>query len=670
MLCGGRQVNGGIIYGHAYQPHTSATQTRTDELCQAMRQRIVDNCRGLRFIAGDLNQDHDSLPSMRQWADLGWVNVQKWAFDKLGKPMLPTCKGVNIRDRIFVSPELAAYLVDAQVQDDWFTDHAIVFALFTPLGDPPMIPLWRQPRELPWHELPELPDQPSLEEQWNASARPTDQYRAIWHAVEQRAKLAASQTPTLSKSCLGRATTMEVTLTQEYASPPKLGRKGDPQPGIYHLDLRHAQHLRQLRRLVNWAKLLAKPSRNATQQEHLIGTWNKIKEAAGFTHSFHTRWKDANLEPLLPNHPMVTPEVAEQISQSFEKYLRRWEQELRQSRVHTAKQRRQDDPNVIFQDLKAEPPKPIQMLLDTSQARAVAVNHDSQAIEVEPNQEWQEQQPVSIAEQGRNIIHAEPDKLWVDDVSNCKERDIVLQQVPIGNLHELFSRFGLEWSKRWDRHQDADPAAWNEILGFADLVLPRLPPMQYQRITREMWTQAVRRKPSKAAVGPDGIAKQDLLRMPADLTDKLLELLYQVEQGQEWPTQAMQGFVKHASASAPGHYRPITILSLAYRVRGSIRAREILRHLAAWCTSTCAGNLPNRSAGEVWHHILGEIETAQCQNQPLSGGVVDLVKAFNLIPRYPVMYIMERFNVAVPILRGWNQALHQLRRRFRIRSAV
>eukprot|EP00435_Cladocopium_sp_Y103_P036129 s1411_g9.t1 len=54
----------------------------------------------------------------------------------------------------------------------------------------------------------------------------------------------------------------------------------------------------------------------------------------------------------------------------------------------------------------------------------------------------------------------------------------------------------------------------------------------------------------------------------------------------------------------------------------------------------------------------------------LSGWVVDLIKAFNLIPRMPTMEFLSRLNVAPAILKAWMNALTCLERRFKIQNCV
>ena len=104
-------------------------------------------------------------------------------------------------------------------------------------------------------------------------------------------------------------------------------------------------------------------------------------------------------------------------------------------------------------------------------------------------------------------------------------------------------RFGVEWSKRWDRHLHVTCDFWDPIVDFVRTVFPKIPTMENIPISYETWRKELKKKSKKAAVGPDGVSRMDLLRMPKSLTLQLLAILEQVENGDPWPSQLIQGFI-------------------------------------------------------------------------------------------------------------------------------
>ena len=141
---------------------------------------------------------------------------------------------------------MACYLVDVQVQQQWFPDHAVVFAKFSNLGKPPCLPLWRQPRAIDWNQvkLPLQAETPAFER-----SDTTEWYRQIACELENRVdkNLRSQGHNPLPENAKGRAATMEVHWVTEYDYPPKHGRSCDVQPTFHGCDQQHSRWLKQTR---------------------------------------------------------------------------------------------------------------------------------------------------------------------------------------------------------------------------------------------------------------------------------------------------------------------------------------------------------------------------------------------------------------------------------------
>ena len=61
---------------------------------------------------------------------------------------------------------------------------------------------------------------------------------------------------------------------------------------------------------------------------------------------------------------------------------------------------------------------------------------------------------------------------------------------------------------------------------------------------------------------------------------------------------------------------------------------------------------------------------AQLNHGQLSGWVIDLIKAFNMIPRLPTLKFMAILTVAPGIMRAWGSALVMMERRFKLHNCV
>jgi len=505
----------------------------------------------------------------------------------------------------------------------------------------------------------------------------TDRYFHICRDLERVVDKALQKhnQKVLLKKQKGRASVTEVTWVQEFSAPPKVGRQGEPQSEFHGADNVHAKFLRQVRRLVNYVRISHRSDINDSIATHRDKLWQSIVDAKGFPPNFRQWWAQQT-NPELPELPWIppNPQIASIISRHVEANLRQYEKELLKNRVQKAKQRRCENPNVIFQDLRAESPAPLQALVDITQSRVTQIDPDDFSIEVFPSHEWKGK-TVIVDGNPKGIIHSEPDKIWLDNIEGIKNHSVVSQETLIGDLPSLFQKFSDEWKTRWDRHLNTPNDFWAPIVEFAiDRLRPPSQSLLYAPITYEQWIQEVRKKKTHAAVGPDGITKDDLLHMPRYLVESLLCLIHDIEHGHPWPTQAITGFVialeKVPGASKVSQFRPITIFSLTYRVWSSIRSKQLLQHLRQIAPETCMGNLPQKSASHVWAGVQKTIELAQHHMGHMSGAVIDLVKAFNLLPRLPVLEVITHLGAPIPIVKAWSSSITQMERRFRLRNCV
>ena len=239
----------------------------------------------------------------------------------------------------------------------------------------------------------------------------------------------------------------------------------------------------------------------------------------------------------------------------------------------------------------------------------------------------------------------------------------------------MFARFASEWRARWDKHLHTPETQWDPLIEFFRLAQPAGPEQPYTRITRERWYRSLRRKKARAAPGPDGWSRKDLLQLPDDLTDAILQMLHQIEEGtMDWPQQWLVGIIhsleKHDQPATVSGYRPITIFSLIYRNWASIRSKELLHHLSQQVSSYSFGNFPHRCTTHMWMCLQQEIETNHSNGLVTNGAVLDIVKCFNCMPRIPLFAVLHHMGAAAPMLRAWSSALMRMERRFAIRGSV
>ena len=109
----------------------------------------------------------------------------------------------------------------------------------------------------------------------------------------------------------------------------------------------------------------------------------------------------------------------------------------------------------------------------------------------------------------------------------------------------------------------------------------------------------------QAATGAEGVGRADLLALSDRHLQWLVDLFNSLEASQTtWPEQLLTGLVfsvaKIDLPHLPEHFRPIHLFSVAHRIWGSIRARQMLRQLAPYVPDDLHGYLPGHEPAMLW----------------------------------------------------------------------
>ena len=94
---------------------------------------------------------------------------------------------------------------------------------------------------------------------------------------------------------------------------------------------------------------------------------------------------------------------------------------LLESRLQAAKAARRRhshdvDKNLIFREVARDRAEPVETLLRSTQAKVTEVDHHESAIILDRPVSLLESQPVWVAGSTVDVIHAEGDKVWLEDV--------------------------------------------------------------------------------------------------------------------------------------------------------------------------------------------------------------------------------------------------------------
>lgn len=673
----GHWVHAACFYGYAYRAESTEVRQITDQMLSHITQRLVFALRGKRVIVGDFNQLDGNLLQTEIWRFLGWKEIQLLDNQLTGRPISKTCKNTTTKDFVWISPELQPFFEGVETTE-LYMDHTVLCAHFRPFGKPTKIPVWRKPAEIDWTSINNQIPTCDFEVEVDDS---NFHIQKIAEEFETRVdKVLQQQNGSLHQRQKGRSKTTEVRMVHEHCSPITPSRHGEKVPLFHGTSLQHKQWFQQVRRLQSLVRLCSKPSPfTIGQLTHMNREWRAVLQSSGFPGGFPTWWKNTAFRtPDAPvSLPWEVPKLSELIAvaTSFDCAFQQLEQLLMRQLKQKAQENRIANPSKIFSDVKKPRVSPITMLDDSIRVAAEITDRENGRITLQKPASFDDSRPVFV-ENGPSLHLKQLDEQHVQsqDIADVPDIFVLRQDHFEADLQNLFHRFGQEWKSRWDRHLDVPSDHWEPICEVFKTLVPPGEPAPYEPISLQQWYDALRGKKRRAATGPDGWARQDLLHLPQDLTMSLIQMLHAIESGKPWPQSVVTGLVysleKVENAAKIHQYRPITIFSLIYRTWSSIRARQCLVHLAKYAPARCCGNIPNKSTTMIWMGIQSLIEQAEEDGTKVSGSMLDIVKCFNHLPRMPIMETCIHLGINDKVIRAWSSALCQMERRFHIRGAT
>ena len=661
-------ISGAICYGYPEGKLHARARERTEDLLSFAFERLCQ-ASGPRYMGGDWNFEPDALRITQLLLDAGWREIQSLESDRTGAAPRVTCKGTSRKDMLWMSPELVQWFRGVDF-DDCFPDHLVMTAFFS--GPKRCIDrfVWPQPGFVPWNRVPDASAVVDFR-----SECPTKQYEHLWTSRETHAKQALGREwiPGMG----GRASQIRPKKRTGWVAPIKQGRTTDFQPTFHGSNMQHVRWIRQLRRLHNFVQWSANRGTSDAHTLHGFALWQCILRAPGFAPSFQVWWKDRATcclgdPPVVPNY-LPNHDLALSLLGAFHSEVRRLESLLQMAKRQVKVENHKRDPNLIFKDVKRPSPEPVSSLLRSVQAQVSEVREEDSSFVLDRPVQFKADQPIWVQGTQMQPLISDHDQVWASDVSAVRPGDTVVQTTYLGSLPAVFQAFREQWQARWCRHDHLPHSHWQQILDFAARVLP-CHPFPHLEVTPELVVAEAHRKKPRSATGLDGISRSDVLMACPQTLRSLVAMFERAETDGEWPQQVLCGRVaslaKTVNASTVSQYRPITVLSMCYRIWTSLQARYALHHADSWADAFAFGNRPRKRAAHMWWYILDAVEQARVADLPLTGLFCDIEKAFNSIPRWPVLVAALRLGVPDRLLTAWSGALAQITRHFKVRCSL
>ena len=593
--------------------------------------------------------------------------------------MLPTCKAATQRDLIYLSPEAAALLRSVEVRDV-FMEHALLQVAIAVPQRTLQYPSWPLPSEIPWTEVDFDSWHPAFCNPFEAGSSSTAWLQHFSRSYESSLDSHVKRTPNgkLPQACRGRAQRLAPLQRTAQAVTVKASRPGEEALCCDFLGSEVTKWFKQLRRLQSLRQALDANKQTAAAQDYRLALWQSIKRATGFAAGFASWWPTRPVR--LQGSPVLFPVhlpcavTVRALFYDFRDNFRRLESWHARRRSEILTDRLANSRSALFKAVGRTAPEQVDTLIVRKSYAILATDPATDQVMLDADPDLRGVSSWSVDDVPVCVQQVEGPTCQVTGEASFVE-GAQLEQVQLlssaSDLHLEFSQF---WRPRWQKHSGLSLSDWSRVLGFASAFLPTLS-FALHDISPAEWHNAVRRFKPRAARGPDGYAKADLVNVPNVFTRELLSLLHSVEKGETpWPQQWLEG---HVLSLAKGNgktdvnaYRPIVLFSMVVRTWSGIRARQVLAQLSSQLTCETFGFLPGREALEFWLGLQGEIEVSCVTNSPLGGVSTDLVKAFNALPRLPLFCAAQVLGIPSRLLQPWSQFLNGVRRRFSVRGTV
>ena len=302
-----------------------------------------------------------------------------------------TRKGASRPDRLWVSPELAAYFVSCQVQD-LFADHSALSGFFNIPAEAEKYNWWPTPSKVPWHcvDLQSWHGAGLHFEPFQAQHRSSSDYYAALgkHYEDNLATHCCSEAFTgLPSSCRGRAQHFMPIERLQQLGCPRPSRTGEEQPRSSLMNRAVQKWFRQLRRFQSLIHNLRRDSDAPSAVAYRLELWASIKRAKGFAADFSSWW---SIRPhKLQGSPFDFPEMlpplalAEQLFEDFKHNYRAFEAWNLRQRQSTLKATMKENSKHAFATVKSNMASAPGRFVETKSAAVLDVDPNSRLVHVD-----------------------------------------------------------------------------------------------------------------------------------------------------------------------------------------------------------------------------------------------------------------------------------------------
>ena len=658
-------------------------------------------------IAGDFNTDIHKLDAYSNFRNMGCQEMFQFHRQAFGFDLPPTCKGATRYDSMIFHPSLVKYIHRIDIgPEHQFADHCAVHVQFNVPPDPVDARSWFVPKS--WTLFPLDPD--TFASQYRQVRCSTgDQYftdpadcLAQWSlrvekAVHKTLGLQKAADPLqheqgfLPQTFRGRCAQPKL-IRHGHARAPKRDITGQYEPPVEVTSLKSRQKIRQVRRLRSLERLFKKydlvtrhtpPTDNTSPVSELRHLWQVIYSANGYGRSWAhwlLQFESVTVVPQdLPNYDQIY--CFRQITQyDADLYCQHEAKLRRQSRQHALnldiqyKSSSQFYKRLKDHEAKVLPGFPVRITAQATLCRSIKgqvslIIHQPMTFRLYAAATFGDAR-IRIMEQhdSRIICHILHGQIPTHG-------DLV-QEVFAFEVTQMAAPFEQYWSQFWNRdspHEECSDHPWEQTIQSLCSRIPPSTPLQVLWDSPRLLQQTIQRLKPFKAVGIDGWRAEELQSLPSEAVEDLADILAII-----WP-QGLPAhhliarvvlLAKRQPPTAITDGRPITILGYLSRLTSKLVADQLLNQWASTWPSAISGGLPFRGVQDITFMQQFQIEAAKTRSLPWRGFTLDLIKAFNLLPRRVIYHLLVQHGAPPQSINFWFQNLRNMTRRLQVRQAI
>ena len=664
--------------------------------------QLVTTAKMPYIIGGDFNTLPFELPIFEAFRNLGAVEMFQLVQAKFGIQLPHTCRGVTSHDTCILHPSLAQRLKHAFVcQNQDFDSHSpLCFEL--DIQSKILQPLkWSIPKTWKDFHLQEENLQQAYQhqsrgfdsvienvvspltgeqvlQQWSSIVeRSVDQTVRIQHLADPLRNPAVN----LPKECYGRCQT-RTPIAKTFPKGPRGDKFNGYNPPVETISLVNRLKTRQVRRLKSYLtarKSILIKGQNLNQQHpqwtQLTQEWRVISNAQGYGRAWF-RWILA-FEPIR-EIPLHLPSV-DLVEMCFEITKCDCDASCRQEALQRQKRfayavhidNTENFGTITYKYLKNQTiPKLEEVPYVISQkAKLCRSTKGRHILRIEFPVSFLCEQQATFGEAKILLLQQNQCDIWFQVLEGEVPTEGVLEQKRITTTApELFRQFEEHWLPFWMRDnmdEQFDTLKWNEFL--EELNQCDIPAINLNIVLNDLtlWKKAIKKLKRNKAEGVCGWRHEELQSLPDEAIRHLMLIFNKI-----WKFGLTENLLqartillsKVSSPTSIAHGRPITIMSVLYRLASKIIFEQVVTAWHRYLPPQISGGLPTRGVRDMVVMQACEIEEAIDVKQALCGAALDLSKAFNLVPRLPALKILQKLGIPKHILTFWQLNLSRMTR--------